>query len=123
MEIEEVTFNEYQNILSNPFHIYNSAIFNEHNSEKVERVFYLLFKDKKYRYGIVGGLYNECFLSPFSAPFGGFSSVSNKSRMEYLEQGVENLIFWCKNKNIKKISITLPPAFYNYFLIAFFSKW
>lgn len=113
MEIEEVTSIKYQNIINNTFHIYNSALFNDFNSHKVEKVVCLLFKEKKYRCGIIGGIHDGQFLSPYSAPFGGYSAIIDKTGIEYLEGAVESTISWCKKNQISKINITLPPSFYD----------
>ena len=68
MEIVAVDQREYSRIITNPYHIFGSAGFNHVNEAKCDSVHYLLFKDSKYRLGIIGGIRNNVFLSPFSAP-------------------------------------------------------
>ncbi|HQK69994.1 MAG TPA: hypothetical protein PL101_02655 [Bacteroidales bacterium] len=112
MEIIEVDAGEYKNIIDKPFHAYGSSAFNSLNDKKCEKVYYLLFKEGKYRLGIIGGIMTNDFHSPFSAPFGGFSFVSGSIRLEYMEEAIEVFLNWLKIKDIKSVSLTLPPVFY-----------
>ncbi|MEI6821255.1 MAG: hypothetical protein WCL51_04935 [Bacteroidota bacterium] len=113
MEIIEVKPKEYNLVFNNPYHFYASSEFNYLNEDKCEKVFYLFFKDKKIRLGIIVGLKNNSFFSPFSAPFGGFTYITNDVRIQYIEQAIELLYIWAKEKRIESINITLPPAIYN----------
>ena len=54
-------------------HIYNSAGFCTLNSRKCDDLHYLSIGDGKPHLGIVLGERDGRLLSPFSAPFGGFS--------------------------------------------------
>jgi hypothetical protein len=40
-------------------------LFNQLNEDKCEAVYYLLFKDSKYRLGLIGGVRDNVFTSPF----------------------------------------------------------
>ncbi|MDA8950964.1 hypothetical protein N9H70_09935 [Pseudomonadales bacterium] len=114
MEIIPVSSHEFASVISEPYHGFNCAFFNEINKINSDEVYYLLFKDKKYRLGIVGGKKDGGFASPFSAPFGGFSYLSQGiNTIKYLEQAIEILDNWCIAADLKKISITLPPPIYN----------
>ncbi len=113
MEIVEVTFKEYKNHFQQVYHIFASADFNELNADKCEEIFYLIFKDKKVRLGIIGGIKENSFYSPFSAPFGGFSFIKQDIRLQYLEEAIFLLEEWSKSKKLKGIHITLPPFIYN----------
>ena len=73
MEILEVDSSEYQNLIPAPYHVFGSASFNELNKGKCDEVYYLLFKEGKFRLGLIGGRRGNLFTSPFSAPFGGFA--------------------------------------------------
>jgi len=119
MEILEVGAAEYDRVVELPYHVFGSAAFNDLNREKTEEVFYLLFREGKFRLGIVGGKKEHGFLSPFSAPFGGFSSVSSNIRIQYIEEAVRLLTAWAGEKDFNSVSITLPPSFYD---DAFISK-
>ncbi|MFZ4455564.1 MAG: hypothetical protein ACOYOT_05025 [Bacteroidales bacterium] len=118
MEIEEVSYSVYQNVLSQPTHLFGSAEFSELNRSKCESLHYLLFKDTKYRLGLVGGIRNGLFLSPFSAPFGGFSFVKSDVRIGYIDESLDLLLDWAKNKRLSGIRITLPPTIYDETFIA-----
>ena len=113
MEIVEVTSKEYQNHIQQPFHIFASSVFNELNTDKCDGVFYLLVKDKKVRLGIIGGIRENNFYSPFSAPFGGFVFIKNDIKIQVIDQAINLLSSWVNNKGLKSIQITLPPSIYH----------
>jgi len=107
MEIIEVSYEEYGRIIEHPPFVFNSAEFNNLNSKKCDSVHYLLFKDVHYRLGIIGGIKNGQFLSPFSAPYGGFSFMSKDLRLTYIDEAIDLLINWVKKHNFSGIYITL----------------
>ena len=111
MEIIEVNSNEFSNIIQ-PFHKYGSVSFNELNKNKCDELFYLLFRDNKFRLGIIGGLSENVLFSPFSAPFGGFSYTTRDLRIQYLEEAIDQLSEWASLKHLDGIGITLPSIFY-----------
>lgn len=113
MEIIDVDYNEYSAIVNEPYTIFGSALFNDINRSKCEEVYYLLFKEGKYRLGIIGGRMGGTFKSPFSAPFGGFSYVTDTVRIQYVEEAVRKLKDWAKLHNCESIILTLPPLIYN----------
>lgn len=110
--MEEVSCDQFTSIVKNPFHIFGSAAFNELNKSKVERVFYLIFKDSKYRMGLVVGKSGTAAASPFSAPFGGFMPLYDDVKLQTIEESVDCLSGWIKDKGLTKIKITLPPPIY-----------
>ncbi len=112
MEIVAVSEKEYTRIITNPYHIFGSAGFNNVNADKCDSVHYLLFKDSKYRLGIIGGIGNNSFLSPFSAPFGGFSFLQEDVRISYIDEAIILLNKWAKTRELSGIKITLPPTIY-----------
>jgi hypothetical protein len=118
MEIIEVTAQEYSEVIVTPYHIFGSAIFNNLNSSKCDEVFYLLFKEVKFRLGFICGRKEIVLYSPFSAPFGGFSFISSDVRIQYIEDAVKSLKQWARLKGFRSINITLPPSFYNGSFIA-----
>jgi hypothetical protein len=112
MEIIEVSPKEYDAIFtSSP--CFNKAAFNVLNAWKCEEVFYFIFKDRKIRMGLIAGRVGNALLSPFSAPFGGFSTLESKLRISYIEEAVDLLEAFCRNSGIEQINITLPPLFYD----------
>jgi hypothetical protein len=117
MEIFEVTAGQFSQAIQTPYHVFGMAAFNEINRNKADEVFYLLFKEGKYRLGIVAGSKNKILKSPFSAPFGGFLYVSEDVRLQYIEESVNVLAEWAAARGFVSIGITLPPAFYNHSFI------
>ena len=113
MEIVEAGYREYSTIIAEPYHIFGSAAFNHINEDKAESVHYLLFKEGKYRLGMIGGIRNNIFISPFSAPFGGFSFIQEDVRISYIDEAIQLLNEWVKKKGVKEIKITLPPTIYH----------
>lgn len=118
MEIIEVTKDAYSEVISTPYFIYGSSDFNDLNKNKCEELFYLLFKEGKYRLGIIGGHRNGTFYSPISAPFGGFSFISEDVKIQYIEEAIKSLWQWVVSKGIRAISLTLPPPIYCEFFFA-----
>ena len=113
MEVLEVTAREYGLILSNPTQVFNSALFSDLNKNKCEQVFFLLFKDTKYRLGITLGLRNAILVSPFSASFGGFEFVNADIKLYQIDLAIQALFEWATRKEIDGIKIIPPPTFYS----------
>ena len=90
MELSRVSAKEYKNSFEVVFHVFNTVEFSELNSDKCESLHYLLFKDKKVRLGIVLGERENMLLSPFSAPFGGFTFVKSNSVRRQFSPRVQN---------------------------------
>lgn len=112
MEIAEVAPEAYKQYFTHPYQIFASADFNKLNAAKCEMVYYLVFKDKKVRLGLIGGIRNGIFLSPFSAPFGGFIAAKEDIKIQDIDKSLEVLNTWALEKGLKAIQITLPPDIY-----------
>jgi len=112
MEIIEVTPKEYDTVFKKA-PCFNKAAFNTLNAGKCDEVYYLFFKDKKVRLGLIAGKQGQVLASPFSAPFGGFSTLESKLQIPYIEEGLDLLEEFCRIRNLGSISITLPPLFYD----------
>lgn len=95
------------------YNVFCSADFNEMNRSKCQSVNYLLFKDTKYRLGIIGGIKDGVFHSPYSAPYGGFSFISDNVRLQSIEEALIVLDEWAASHKVTTINITLPPDFYH----------
>jgi hypothetical protein len=113
MEIIEVDSVYYDTILLKKYHSFNSGRFNELNKDKCEKVFYLLFKDNKYRLGIILGLREGILNSPFSSPFGGFQYVTEDIGISQIDSALNTLQTWISLNNFEGLKIVLPPIFYN----------
>ncbi len=112
MEIIEASRESYNEVIGKPYFIYGAADFNHLNRGKCEKDFYLLFKERKFRLGIIGGLRNGIFQSPISAPFGGFTFISEDVKLQYVEEAIKLLNQWAVNQGIKTIKLVLPPSIY-----------
>ncbi len=114
MHIEQVDEKTYKSVISpNLSHQFNSAQFNALNSGKCDKVHYLLFFEEKYRMGIILGQKGRAFLSPFSAPFGGFEAVRQDIPVYLLENAVKLTKEYVRENGGNELKIGLPPLFYN----------
>ena len=74
MNLHELTPEEYKIVYPSPVAVYNSVDFALLNSGKAEDLKFLsLYDGVNHRLGIILGLRDGEWRSPFSAPFGGFS--------------------------------------------------
>lgn len=110
MEIVQLSAKEYGQIFASPSHVFNSVEFNELNGDKCEKLHYLAFKESKIKLGIILGQKEGLLKSPFSAPFGGFTSNKPVDIACY-----ENAVECLKNYAVEhhlKVRISLPPYIY-----------
>ncbi len=112
MEIIEVSQKVYDSYFKD-IPCFNKASFNELNSQKCEEVHYLFFKDNKIRLGLIYGETGKNINSPFSAPFGGFSTNNSKIKIEYLEESIGLFEEYLAASGIECAKIALPPLFYD----------
>ena len=103
MILEEVTATTWQEVIREPWHSFASAQFNKHNADKAEHVHYLLFKDSKYRLGLIAGQIQGTLMSPFSAPFGGYTPVFDDIKIQSIEEAVGLTEEWATKKGLQKI--------------------
>lgn len=113
MELISVSNQEYSDLVPSTIHIFNSVEFSEFNKDKVDEVYYLIFKDSKIRLSLVVGIKDKMVKSPFSAPFGGFNFVSDDIKLFQIQEALIALDNWMVEKCFQNIMITLPPFFYN----------
>ncbi len=113
MELICVNRKDYDKIVINEKYIYNSSWFHELNKEKVEKIKRLLFKTKKYKLAIIGGIINKEMKFPYSAPFSIFEKLDKNISIENIDEMLKLLEDYCINNNISKISFKLPPFFYD----------
>ncbi len=117
MRIEEITKDKYASFF-HPQYIYNSVDFAELNRKKADVIHYLMLCDSKARFGIILGEKDNVLHSPFSAPFGGFTT-NGIQRIEYMDEAVELICQYARNKGMK-LMITPPSVIYDESQI---SKW
>jgi hypothetical protein len=113
MEIQEVTLTRFSEFVKIPYFAFNSGAFNNLHRAKCDRLFYLLFTDGKYRMGLIGGSIGDKFLSPISAPFGGFTFVAENVRLQHIEESIEALNLWAVQNKFSLIRLILPPVIYH----------
>lgn len=112
MTANEVMAKEYATLFRNHDHCYNSAEFIALNSKKCERLHRFAFMDgTRPRFGIIFGERDGRWLSPFSAPFGGFDFIRHPS-VKAFEEALELLRGLAADSGYD-ISVTLPPVFYS----------
>lgn len=111
MTVKEVTAEEYAATAFEHPHVYNSVEFARLNAHKTDGLRYLTFtRDGVTKAGMIAGERDGRLLSPFSAPFGGFSTVGHL-RLDTVEQAVEALCGYATRAGMD-ISIVLPPQLY-----------
>ena len=108
MTVNEVSAREYANIFPGNT-VYNTSAFTVLNSCKCDNAHFLIFRDSKARLGLILGEKDSVLLSPFSAPFGGFSTIKQQSLTVYLD-AIDALKEYISGR---KTIITLPPYFYD----------
>ena len=118
MEVVEATAKGFSHVFTKPIHVFASGDFNQLNEPKVEAVYYLIFKDSKYRLGLIVGISEEIVKSPFSAPFGGFVFINQEVKIHQIDAAVEALEQWACQKKYHGIQVTLPPTLYQVSFIA-----
>ncbi len=95
-------------------HPFLSQKFINLNKHKVDDILYLIQDIKKPSIGLVLGLKGKSFLSPFSAPFGGFHYTHENIYISEIEIFVDDLKAYLLGNKFSKIDITLPPSIYGF---------
>lgn len=112
MTINEVSASDYSERIERHTHVFNTTAFTQLNAHKAEAVRYLLFEDGgKVRFGMTLGERGGKLLSPFSAPFGGFSA-NRQQRLELVDEAVALLAGYARCVGMD-VRLTLPPQFYS----------
>lgn len=111
IQLKEVDAGEYARQLK-PYHVFGAPSFAELNAAKVSSVCFLLFADSRTRLGIIGGLQDGVFSSPFSAPFDGFTPMDPDVAISTIDDSALALEQWAKLRNIHTVRITPPPPLY-----------
>jgi hypothetical protein len=111
--IEKISLAEYARIFQKPMHIYISVPFNDTVRLKCEECFCLLMHENKVKIGLMGGIQGKAFLSPYSAPFGGFSFLDDEVKLSSIINAIDLVETYMRGAGLNKILYTLPPYFYN----------
>ncbi len=113
LSVVEVSAKEYRQMFSSSATFFQSAPFNLLNAEKCQRLLFLvLMKATRPKIGIIGGVSENIFLSPFSAPFGGPEPISTDLSQIYLSKFPHILNDYLRRNGILSIKTVLPPLFY-----------
>lgn len=112
MYIEETSKEKYTEFVNSEY-VFDTVSFNELNRYKVEELKYLLFKEKKYRFGLCIGIRNGEVSCPFSAPFGTMVSIRKPVSIQYYDEAIDLLDKFAIENNYKSIRFILPPMFYD----------
>lgn len=119
MQIIEATAEEYSSLFNKYPHVYNTVDFSQLNQHKAEKLHFLMFYSGGIRYGLILGERGDgCLCSPFSAPFGGFTS-NKPQNFEIIDDAVVALKKYAVQQG-RHIVITLPPLFYDEIQIPLF---
>lgn len=113
MNIIEIDADRYEE-LSRETHIFSSKDFLELNSEKVDKLLYLVGRDTKERFAFAVGVKEKKMLAPFSAPFASIIPLKKKTTMEQYWDFVNALVGYAKENDIELISFYLPSDIYEY---------
>lgn len=111
--LELVTARKYQETIKHYKYFYNSMEFHELNRGKVQEVVYMLFKGKKYKMGIAGGISGDTLKFPYSAPFAMFEFLNADVKLGDIYEAVEQLNEFAKKRHLKSVMFRMPPSFYD----------
>lgn len=119
MRLDIVSAGEYRQLFPNARHVFNSVDFTELNKGMCTSVQYLCFSENKARIGLIIGEKDGYWLSPFSAPFGGFDA-NQPDRIEYYEEAVGLLKEHLAASGMP-LKIVLPPTAYGSYTAKMFN--
>lgn len=118
MKIVETNPLEFDGLFAKTSPCFNTAAFSELNKSRCDELLYLIFMDKKVRLGLILARKGRAWVSPFSAPFGGFVSKTHQPTVEHVEEAVNALKSFLEERKAESVRITLPPLFYHPTLIS-----
>ncbi len=112
MYIEEITKEQYDKLRDSTAYIYSDVKFNMLNEFKIDMISYLLFKDTKLRFLLCVGIKDDMMFCPFSAPFGTFIKIKDRTSIKQYDEALEVLDEFIASKNYKACKFILPPDIY-----------
>lgn len=107
-----VEVDQYREVVANPMTIFHATTFNQLVESRTPEIYYLLFRDKKYRAGLIAGVKDNVLVSPFSAPYGGFTFLNALSPAAMADIIVA-LKQFASREGFRGIRLTPPPLFYD----------
>lgn len=117
MRIEETTPKQFDALFAANNPCFNTAEFAALNASRCEEYRCLLFIDSKVRLGLIAARKEAAWISPFSAPFGGFVTAQHAPTVLQAEESVNCLKNWLTQQKAGSFRITMPPLFYQPSLI------
>jgi len=111
MTLRETDSLEYGRVFPAPLTVFHGAAFTELNRGKCETLHYLVVNDSGADIGITLGERGGCLLSPFSAPFGGFTTSRADVSLEHVESAVAGLSSFARGRKLG-VKLALPPSPY-----------
>lgn len=112
MQLEEISSEEYGRITAGKGPVFCRQDFLELNKGKVDRVRYLLGKDKKNRIAFAVGEKDGQWNAPYSAPYATFIELQKDTKIDHFWDFVRLLNGYAQQCGICMINMTLPPDIY-----------
>ncbi|WP_375585584.1 hypothetical protein [Cyclobacterium xiamenense] len=113
MEVVAVDKSLYTQHVHQRAGLFHTADFAAFNAAKVEAVHYLLFKDSRFRLGLILGTSGTEARSPFSAPFGGFSPIQEEVKAAVVNDALHALERWLGKQGYRRVTLILPALYYD----------
>lgn len=114
MELYEIDAYEYSKLIENTdTPIYNKTDFLELNKSRVDRIHYLLGKDKRNRLTLAIGEIDGEWKAPFSAPFSNIIPLRKDITLENLYDFISQLVEYVRKQNGKRIDLYFPANIYD----------
>lgn len=113
MEIFELDAQEYKKLTGQSKYIYNAAWFHKINCDKVDKLYYLLFKAKKNKFSAIAGVKDNIMKFPYSAPFSILEKENQNISIEDIDAALYLLQDFAEKHDIVSIQFRLPPSFYD----------
>lgn len=113
MVLEALNEIEYMRKTKEYQYSYNQISFHKLNESKVDQTAYLLFKNSRYRLGLIVGIEGKTMYCPYSAPFGIFEKLHEKVKISEIQESIACLMEYARERGVEKIYFKLPPLFYD----------
>ncbi|MCC6242222.1 MAG: hypothetical protein IT353_05245 [Gemmatimonadaceae bacterium] len=113
MVVDEVDAEEFRATIPTPFSVFDSVAFSQLNAARAERIAFLVFRDRRPRFGLVVGEQRGVLKAPFSAPFACISAVfADEKTAPYAALG-QSLAAYARHRSMDRVRLTLPPNVYD----------
>ncbi len=122
LETDPIT---YDAIFGENITIFHTAKYHQLHLNKIDKIWYLVFEGQDFKVGIIGGSIDNTFVSPISAPYGGFGYNQPNLSIEKINATVLSLLQFIKIQGLSACKITPLAGIFNQsiftnFLNAFF---